>query len=146
MKKRILLIFGISLLLLTGCVNINLDEDKKEPEIVENETNHQENVEDQTEDEDKASTEKEEKPSTEQGEKLNEKEYIINTFDEYGLKLKEGAFHVKHQGAKRVVILKEHRKNARPNISKFIFLEKEGKYDPVFLMVNNSVKYGSDNS
>lgn len=80
MKKRILLIFGISLLLLTGCVNINLDEDKKEPEIVENETNHQEDVEDQTEDEDKAST------------------------------------------------------------------EKEGKYDPVFLMVNNSVKYGSDNS
>ncbi|WP_205700149.1 hypothetical protein [Erysipelothrix sp. HDW6C] len=79
---------------------------------------------------------------------LSQDDYIIQTFAAYGFDASNtGNWIVKQEGPNKVaVIIKEGVGRGRPNISKLIFLWNGSSVDAeiLFIMVNNSVQYGSE--
>lgn len=128
MKKRILLIFGLSLLLV-GCVNRQPINQNPTQDIVEN--SNQDNTE----------------TKVDNNETQSEEDYVINTFKEHGVHLSKDDFQVKHQGRKRVVMMKNHhgkKHKKHHTMHKMIFTNENGEFKPHHLMIDNHTYYGSD--
>lgn len=70
--------------------------------------------------------------------------YVLDTFATNNKSISKEDFTIKYAGQKRIVIIKEPQKNTRPNISKFIYIENEEDYQPIFLMIDNHVFFGED--
>lgn len=78
--------------------------------------------------------------------KIKSKEdYIAETFESYGFDVSEQEnLIIKEEGKRTVVIIKEIRKNQRPNISKMIFKWDETNPELYFVMVNNNPVFGKE--
>ena len=72
--------------------------------------------------------------------KLSPEDFVISTLDSYNKTVTKSDFHVEKQSEnKYFVLIKDLKTNAKPDITRFVFLEKDGNYEALFLMVDNNV-------
>ncbi|MEG0415838.1 MAG: hypothetical protein RR565_06840 [Erysipelothrix sp.] len=75
----------------------------------------------------------------------SKEDFIVETFQTYGFDVSEQEdLIIKEEGERTVVIIKEIRKNQRPNISKMIFKWNETNPELYFVMVNNNPVFGKE--